>query len=398
MFQTVKAAPPDPILGLTDAFNQEPNPKKINLGVGVYKDDQGKTPTFTAIRKAEQLLVAKDPSKSYLPISGSPAYAACVQNLVLGKGSRAVAEKRVQTAHCPGGTGALRVAGDFLHQAFPEAKLWVSKPTWVNHFGVFRAAGMQVEEYAYYDAATHGVDFEGLKASLRSAKAGDAILLHGCCHNPTGADPTLAEWRILSDLMKEKGLLPLFDLAYQGLGDGLEEDVAGVRAFVEAGHELLIASSFSKNFGLYNQRVGALTLVTETAKSADDSFSQIKSTIRSNYSNPPAHGGALITTVLEDEALTREWRTELDGMRQRIHQMRTEFVAKLKALGVAQDFSFIAKQRGMFSFSGLTPEQVQALRDRHAIYAVSSGRINVAGITSENIDPLCRAIADVLKG
>lgn len=397
MFQTVKAAPPDPILGLTDAFNQDPAPHKINLGVGVYKDDQGKTPTFVAIRKAEHLLASKDLSKSYLPITGSPAYAHAVQNLVLGKSSSAVADGRVHTAHCPGGTGALRVAGDFLHQSFPEAKLWVSKPTWVNHFGVFRAAGMQVEEYAYYDAASHGFDVAGMHASLSSAKAGDVILLHGCCHNPTGVDPSPEEWRGLASLMKQKGLLPLFDLAYQGLGDGLEEDAAAVRTFVEAGHELLIASSFSKNFGLYNQRVGALTLVTDGKQSANDSFSQIKSTIRSNYSNPPAHGGALITTVLEDESLTREWRTELDSMRLRIHSMRQELVQRLAALGVAQDFSFIAKQRGMFSFSGLTPDQVQALRDRHAIYAVSSGRINVAGITSQNIDPLCQAIAGVLK-
>ncbi len=397
MFQTVKAAPPDPILGLTDAYNQDPNPNKINLGVGVYKDDAGKTPTFGAIRKAEQLLASKDPSKSYLPIQGSPAYANAVQTLVLGKASAAVAEGRVKTAHCPGGTGALRVAGDFLHQSFPEAKLWVSKPTWVNHFGVFRAAGMQVEEYDYYDPSTHGLDFAGLQASISQAKPGDVFLLHGCCHNPTGVDPSLEEWRVLSDLLKAKGILPLFDLAYQGLGDGLEADAQAVRTFVEGGHELLIASSFSKNFGLYNQRVGALSLVTHSAQEAENAFSQIKSTIRSNYSNPPAHGGALITTVLEDETLTREWRVELDGMRERIRQMRTEFVAKLRGLGVSQDFSFIAKQRGMFSFSGLTPEQVQALRDRYAIYAVSSGRINVAGITSQNIDPLCNAIADVLK-
>lgn len=396
MFEHLEMAPPDAILGLTESFKKDANPGKINLGVGVYKDEQNRTPVLKSVKLAEEKLLKEETSKSYLSIPGSPAYGACVRQLLFGSGHEILASGRAQTAQTPGGTGALRVAADFIKQQFPGAAVWLSSPTWANHNAIFAAAGLEIKAYPYYDAEKKCLDFEAMKSVLASAPAGDVILLHACCHNPSGIDPDLGQWEALADLTREKGHLPLFDFAYQGFGKGLEEDAAGLRAFCTEGRELLVCSSFSKNFGLYNERVGALTLVGATAGAAAAAFSHVEKSIRSNYSNPPAHGGAIVTAILEDAEMRALWVGELAEMRDRIRAMRDSFVHTLKAKGVARDFSFITQQNGMFSFSGLNQDQVKTLREKYAIYIVGSGRINVAGMTPKNMDVLCEAIASVL--
>ena len=303
---------------------------------------------------------------------------------------------RAVTAHCPGGTGALRVAADFIKKANPGARVWISRPTWPNHPGVMAAAGLPVETYPYFDTAGNRVAFTEMLAALAHASVGDVVVLHGSCHNPTGADPTPEQWEILADFLVERGLLPLIDFAYQGFGVGLAEDARGLRTLCARLGEVLIASSFSKNFGLYNERVGALTLVANSTAAADAALSQIKTIIRVIYSNPPAHGAKIVTTILNSPELRAEWEVELTATRGRIREMRRRFAAELTALGVARDFSFIEQQNGMFSFTGLTKEQVRILRDRYSIYMVDSGRINVAGLTSSNLPAVCQAIADVL--
>jgi len=396
VFERLEMAPADAILGLTEAFKKDPNPNKINLGVGVYKDENNQTPILKSVKKAEERLLAEETSKSYLSIPGSAAYGACVKELLFGAEHEIVTSGRAQTAQTPGGTGALRVAGDFIKQQFPGASIWLSDPTWANHAAIFESAGVSAKTYPYYDAAAKSLDFEGMKSAIAGAPAGDVILLHGCCHNPSGMDPDAGQWAELATLTQEKGLLPLFDFAYQGFAKGIEEDAAGLRAFCTPGRELLVCSSFSKNFGLYNERVGAMTLVGSSADSAAAAFSHVEKAIRSNYSNPPSHGGAIVSTILQDPELRALWVSEVAAMRDRIQTMRDGFVANLKAKGVAQDFSFIATQNGMFSFSGLTRAQVDILRETYAIYIVGSGRISVAGITPSNMEPLCDAIAKVL--
>lgn len=396
MFEKVTAAPADPILGLTDAFRKDPRTDKINLGVGIYKDEAGQTPVLRCVKKAEARLVQEQTTKNYLSIEGTEAYGRVVQKLLFGADSAVIGAGRARTAQAPGGTGALRIAGEFIANHLDSKTIWISNPTWANHQKVFTTAGLEVKEYGYYNAATKDLDFDAMLADLGQAKAGDVVLLHGCCHNPTGIDPTPAQWQQLAKLSAEKGWLPLFDFAYQGFAKGIEEDAYGLRVFAEHNRELLIASSFSKNFGLYNERVGAFTLVAAEAAVADVAFSQIKSIIRANYSNPPSHGAAVVALVAEDEALYQDWLAELAEMRDRIQEMRTLFVEKLSALGVDQDFSFIARQNGMFSFSGLSKEQVARLKDEFGIYIVGSGRISVAGITKANIDALCSAIAAVI--
>ena len=396
MFETVKTAPADPILGLTEAFNQDPNPDKINLSVGVYKDGSGKTPVLATVKEAERRLLEGETTKSYLPMPGDPTYGALVQKLMFGDGHAIVAEGRGATAHCPGGTGALRVAGDYLHKLHPGSTIWMSDPTWANHPTVFKAAGMEVKSYAYRDPATNGLDFNAMLESLGQIPAGDVALLHGCCHNPTGIDPTVEQWSQIGELLRSRGVLPLVDFAYQGLADGIEVDAAGLRALVEHVDQLLISSSFSKNFGLYRERTGALTIIGTTAEQAKTVMSQLKLVIRANYSNPPAHGGGIVMTVLGDPELRAKWELEVAEIRERINGMRHLFVDTLKAKGVTRDFSAIIQQRGMFSFSGLTKEQVGELREKHAIYIVGSGRINVAGMTEANMGRLCDAIVSVL--
>lgn len=396
MFRTLPMAPADPILGLAEAFKNDPNPAKIDLSAGVYRDAAGKTPVFRAVKRAEERILRNETTKNYLSIQGSAEYAAAVQEMVFGADHEILARRRAVTAHTPGGTGALRVAGDFLHKLFPAKRIWVSQPTWPNHPSVFRAAGMEVKTYPYFDAAHNDLDFDAMLAALAQLPEGDVVLLHGCCHNPTGIDPTPAQWEQIAGVLATRKLLPLVDFAYQGLAEGMREDAAGLLALCQRCPELLIASSFSKNFGLYNERVGALTLVAEDADAAAAALSQLKLCIRANYSNPPAHGAAIVTTIWNDPELHAEWEGEVKAMRERINEMRSLFVETLADKGVTRDFSSIARQRGMFSFSGLTPEQVAMLRQRYSIYIIDSGRINVAGMTTDNMDRLCQAIAEVM--
>ena len=390
-FDKIQAAPADPILGLGEAFKAETRPEKVNLGIGVYKDAAGKTPVLKAVKAAETRLLAEEQSKNYLTIDGVAAYNAETQKLLFGEGSEVIASRRAKTAQSLGGTGALRVAAEFIKRQTGAQNVWISVPTWPNHNAIFNAVGINIRDYRYYDKATHSLDWDGMIADLSEAEAGDVVLFHGCCHNPTGIDPTPEQWEKLAELSAQKGWLPLFDFAYQGFANGIEEDAYGLRAFAKRNPELLVASSYSKNFGMYNERVGAAD--EETANRA---FSQVKAIIRTLYSNPASHGGHTVAMVLQDPALKAQWIAELDEMRARIKEMRGQFVALLKECGAKQDFDFIVKQNGMFSFSGLTPEQVDRLKNEFAIYAVRSGRINVAGITADNIRYLCESIVKVL--
>ncbi|MGE6569837.1 amino acid aminotransferase [Shewanella vesiculosa] len=396
IFSKVTLAPADPILGLTDAFKADTRPHKVNLGVGIYKDEAGQTPILSSVKKAEAILFETEKTKNYLGIEGVQAYNQVVQELLFGPQSTIITDKRAVTAQAPGGTGSLRVASEFLVRNTGSTTIWVSNPTWANHQNIFETAGLTVKEYRYYKAESHDMDFDAMLADLSTANVGDVVLLHGCCHNPTGIDLSLEQWQQVANICLEKSLLPLFDFAYQGFGAGIEEDAQGLRAVAALVPELLIANSFSKNFGLYNERVGAVTIVAETQQDAVTSFSQIKKTIRANYSNPPAHGGLIVSTILSDAALRQEWQAELTLMRERIAEMRTLFVESLKSEGVQQDFSFISRQNGMFSFSGLNKSQVARLKDEFAIYIVGSGRISVAGLTKNNMAAVCKAIAQVI--
>lgn len=396
MFEKITAAPADPILGLTEEFKKDTRPEKINLGVGIYKDESGNTPVLATVKKAEAILLEKETTKSYLSIPGTAEYGLAVQQLLFGADASIISDKRAQTAQAPGGTGALRVAAEFIKRQLGDVKVWISNPTWANHMGVFKAAGLETAQYAYYNAETKDMDFDSALADLANAAPGDIVLLHGCCHNPTGIDPDAEQWQKLAELCVEKQLLPMFDFAYQGFAKGVEEDAQGLRIFAAQCKELLVASSFSKNFGLYNERVGAFTLVAESNELAVTAFSQVKSIARVIYSNPPAHGAAIVTEILNDAALRAEWEQEVADMRDRIQEMRTLFVQTLKDLGVEADFSFIERQNGMFSFSGLNKDQVNRLKEEFGIYIVGSGRISVAGMTKSNMPPLCKGIAAVL--
>lgn len=397
MFEKIIAAPADPILGLTEEFKTDPRSNKINLGVGIYKNEAGQTPVLNTVKKAEAILLENESTKSYLSIQGTAEYGLAVQQLLFGHNSEIIQTQRAQTAQAPGGTGALRLAAEFIQRQLGHVTVWISNPTWANHHGVFGAAGLQIAQYRYYNAATKDIDFDAMINDLHQAKAGDVILLHGCCHNPTGIDPTQEQWREIAALCQKKSLLPLFDFAYQGFAKGVDEDAAGLRLLTGTCDEILIASSFSKNFGLYNERVGALTLIGKNADETNTAFSQIKSIARVIYSNPPAHGAAIVTEILGNPRLRQEWEQEVADMRERIQEMRELFVATLKAEGVDADFSFIERQNGMFSFSGLNKDQVERLKTEFGVYIVGSGRISVAGMTKENMNPLCQAIAAVLQ-
>ena len=396
MFEKISAAAADPILGLNDEFNADPRTNKINLGVGVYKDAHGNTPVLPSVKKAEAQLLENEKTKSYLSISGTAEYALAVQKLLFGNDSQIISDKRAHTAQAPGGTGSLRIAAEFVKRQLGDVTIWVSEPTWANHIGVFEAAGLKIARYRYYDENVKDIDFDAVISDLQNAKSGDVLLVHGCCHNPTGIDPDKSQWIQLANLCADKNILPLFDFAYQGFAHGIEEDAEGLRIFTEHCKELLVASSFSKNFGIYNERTGAFTVVAKTADVANTVFSQLKSIIRVIYSNPPAHGGAVVTIILTDDALRAEWEAEVDAMRDRVHAMRKLFVKTLKQKGVTMDFSFIERQNGMFSFSGLSQKQVIKMREDSAVYAVNSGRFNVAAMTENNMDALCEAIAKVI--
>ena len=395
-FDKIQAAPADPILGLGEAFKAETRPEKVNLGIGVYKDASGNTPVLKSVKAAETRLLADEKSKNYLTIDGVAAYNAETQKLLFGENSEIIAARRAKTAQSLGGTGALRVAAEFIKRQTGAKNVWISAPTWPNHNAIFQAVGINIRDYRYYDKTAHALDWDGLIADLSQAQAGDVVLLHGCCHNPTGIDPTPEQWDTLAKMSAEKGWLPLFDFAYQGFANGLEQDAYGLRAFAKLNKELLVASSYSKNFGMYNERVGAFTVVAADEETANRAFSQVKTIIRTLYSNPASHGGNTIALVLQDPELKAQWIAELDEMRARIKEMRQKFVDLLKEKGAKQDFGFIIEQNGMFSFSGLSPEQVDRLKDEFAIYAVRSGRINVAGITADNIGYLCESIVKVL--
>ena len=397
MWKNIEAAPADSILGLTEAFKKETNPRKVNLGVGVYKDDAGNTPVLKSVKDAERILLEKEQTKSYLPISGDPVYAASVQKLIFGENSEVISSGRAATVHAPGGTGALRVGADLLKKFNGKATVWVSKPTWANHKGIFTAAGFGINEYNYYDAVNMCLDFPALVASLEAVPAGDIVLLHACCHNPSGVDLSEEQWKQVVAIGKAKGWIPFLDFAYQGFGAGVEADRFAVEQFAAAGVDFFVSSSFSKNFGLYNERTGALTVVSPTREESVVALSHLKTTVRVIYSNPPAHGGLVAATILSDPALYQQWLGELNIMRERIVAMRTALVDGIAARGVDRDFSFIKNQRGMFSFSGLNDDVVKWLRDNKAIYVVGGGRINLAGLTSANIDYVCDAIAEILK-
>lgn len=397
MWKNIQLAPADAIFGLNEAFKLDSNPNKVNLAVGVYQNEKGVTPIMSCVKAAEQILLQKETSKTYLPISGDPEYDMEVQKLIFGGESEVVLSGRAATVQTPGGTGGLRVGADLLHTFLPNATVWISAPSWANHTGIFAAAGFSLDSYPYYDAENKGVDFAGMKDALEKIPAGDIVLLHACCHNPSGFDLNADQWQEVADIAKRCGWLAFLDFAYQGFGDGLDEDRLGVAAFAATGGDFCVASSFSKNFGLYTERVGAMTMVTPAAEEAAKALSHLKIAIRVNFSNPPAHGALVVKTVLTDATLRGEWREELAAMRGRIKEMRHALVDGLAGRGVEQDFSYITAQKGMFSFSGLSQEMVAWLREEMGVYMVGAGRINAAGLNSGNIDYVCDAIAKGLK-
>jgi len=396
LFAAVDMAPRDPILGLNEQFNADTKPNKVNLGVGVYFGEDGKLPLLACVKAAEAQLTAAAKPRGYLPIDGIAAYDKAVQGLVFGAESAVLQAGRVATVQALGGTGGLKVGADFLKKLNPGAKVLISDPSWENHRALFTNAGFPVETYAYYDAEARGVRFEAMLADLNAAAAGTIVVLHACCHNPTGYDITPAQWLQVIAACQARGLVPFLDMAYQGFGDGIAEDGAVVQQFIASGLDFFVATSFSKSFSLYGERVGALSVVCASKDEAARVLSQLKIAIRTNYSNPPTHGAQVVATVLDTPALRQQWEEELAGMRQRIKQMRTLLADKLKAAGVKQDFSFITRQRGMFSYSGLNAGQMQRLRDEFGIYGVDSGRICVAALNTKNIDAVVAAIVKVL--
>jgi aromatic-amino-acid transaminase len=394
---SVEMAPRDPILGLTELYNADPNPRKVNLGVGVYYGDDGRVPLLECVRRAERVLIEKAAPRTYLPIDGLPAYDRAVQALVFGADSPAIADKRIVTVQALGGTGALKIGADFLRRWLPGSGLWISEPSWENHRALFESAGFKVAAYPYYDPASHGLDFNGMLGALSRLPERSIVVLHACCHNPTGVDLSAAQWNELVRVVLERQLVPFVDIAYQGFGDGIEDDATAVRAFARAGTTLFVANSFSKSFSLYGERVGALSLVAGSGDEAARALSQLKRVVRTNYSNPPTHGGEIVATVLASSELRALWEQELGQMRTRIRAMRGELVEKIHARVSGADFSFVLRQRGMFSYSGLTREQVQRLREEFGVYAVESGRICVAALNSSNIGYVADAIAQVIR-
>ena len=399
LFDTVELAPRDPILGLTEQFNADPNPAKVNLGVGVYFDAQGKLPLLACVATAERQELEAPKAKGYLPIDGIAAYDRAVQSLVCGTDSAALSEARVATVQALGGTGGLKVGADFLQRLNPAAKVLISDPSWENHRALFTNAGFTVESYPYYDAATRGVRFDAMLAALRAAAPGTIVVLHACCHNPTGCDLTSAQWREVVQACSSGGLVPFLDMAYQGFGEGIAEDGAAVQQFLAApGLDFLVSTSFSKSFSLYGERVGALSVVCASKDEAARVLSQLKIVIRSNYSNPPTFGASLVATVLTTPSLRTMWEEELAGMRLRIRAMRAALVERLAAAGVTGDLSYITRQKGMFSYSGLSAAQMQRLRSEFGVYGLDSGRICVAALNENNLDRVAMAMAHVMNG
>lgn len=398
MFDSLQALPPDPILALTPAYRADPNPDKIDLGAGVYKDENGNTPVMRAVKEAERVLLAQQDSKAYVGPVGAAGFNEAIASLVFGDAlKQSLGERRV-SLQTPGGCGGLRLAAEFIAKANPRATVWVSDPTWPNHRPLLGAAGLALAAYPYYDLDSHTVRFDAMLESLSAAAAGDVVLLHGCCHNPCGADLDREQWREMRDLALDKGLVVLIDMAYQGLGDGLEEDVYGVRLLAESLPEMLLVSSCSKNFGLYRERTGALSVICRSGAAAKATLSHLAATARANYSMPPDHGAAIVQTIMGDAGLRADWERELAEVRDRINDLRAALVRELAAAGAERDFSFIEREKGMFSFLGVTPEQAESLTGDYSIYLVKSGRINIAGINRNNISYLANSLAELLRG
>jgi len=397
LFATVEMAPRDPILGVTESFNADIRSNKVNLGVGVYYDDSGKIPLLDAVKAAEKTRLGAMPPRGYQPIEGLASYNQAVQKLLFGASSPLLADGRIVTAETLGGTGALKVGADYLKRLLPNTTVYISDPSWENHRALFESAGFPVDTYPYYDAASHAVNFSAMQAKLATLPAGSIVVLHACCHNPTGADLTEAQWRQVIETVRARSLVAFVDMAYQGFADGIEPDAVAARLFADSGLSFLVSSSFSKSFSLYGERIGALSLITASKDEAARVLSQIKRVVRTNYSNPPTHGGAVVAAVLSNPELRQMWENELAGMRERIRAMRTSLVDKLRTRGVKQDFAFVARQRGMFSYTGLSADQVERLKTEYGIYAVSTGRICLAALNSRNIDYVADAIAALLK-
>ncbi|WP_263772474.1 aromatic amino acid transaminase [Propionivibrio soli] len=396
IFSSVEMAPRDPILGLTEAFNADPRPTKVNLGVGVYFDENGKIPLLNAVKIAEKKRVETAPARGYQPIDGLPAYNKAVQVMLFGEGSQILSEGRVVTVESLGGTGALKVGADYLKRLLPNTTVYISDPSWENHRGVFENAGLTVDVYPYYDEPTHGVNFDAMKAKFNALPADSVVVLHACCHNPTGADLTETQWAEIIGIIRERKLVAFIDMAYQGFAESIAKDAVALKLFVESGVQFFVATSYSKSFSMYGERVGALSVITSSKDESARVLSQIKRIVRTNYSNPPTHGGAIVAAVLSDVELRAMWEQELAGMRDRIRTMRHSLAEKLKAVGTSQDFSFVTKQRGMFSYTGLSAEQVARMQSEFGVYAVSTGRICVAALNTKNIDYVVDAIAAVL--
>ncbi len=391
----VPMAPRDPILGVTEAYNADKNPNKVNLGVGIYYDDHGKVPLLECVKRAERQMMENSMPRAYLPIDGIAAYDKAVQQLVFGADHPAVLANRIITVQALGGTGALKIGGDFLRRLAPNAQVWISDPSWENHRALFENAGFVVNNYPYYDPARKGLDFDAMLKALQGMPEAAIVVLHACCHNPTGADLSAEQWDRVRETVIARGLIPFLDIAYQGFADGIEADAATVRAFAKTTHPVFVSNSFSKSFSLYGERVGALSVVTGSADEAARTLSQLKRIVRTNYSNPPTHGGQVVATVLNNADLRKLWEEELGQMRTRIRSMREQLVGLLKAKLPKTDYSFVIRQRGMFSYSGLSKEQVNKLRENYSIYAIDSGRICVAALNTRNIENVANAIAAV---
>jgi len=397
LFAAVEMAPRDPILGLSEAFNADARPTKVNLGVGVYCDDNGRIPLLAAVRAAEKARLEAAPPRGYQPIEGPAAYNQAVQELIFGSNSPLLAAGRVITVEALGGTGALKVGADYLRRLLPQAAVHISDPSWENHRALFEAAGFKVENYPYHDATTQRVNFAAMKAALNGLPAGTVVVLHACCHNPTGADLDERQWREVVETVQVRNLVAFIDMAYQGFADGIEPDALALRLFADSGLSFFVSSSFSKSFSLYGERVGALSIVTADREESARVLSQVKRVVRTNYSNPPTHGGAIVAAVLSNAELRSMWEGELAGMRDRIRAMRGGLVDKLAARGIERDFSFVARQRGMFSYTGLSAAQVERMKTEYGIYAVSTGRICLAALNSRNLDYVADAIAAVIR-
>ena len=398
MFAQLQPVATDPILGLMAAYKEDPNPNKVDLGVGVYKDENGHTAVLKCVKEAEALRLKQEDSKTYIGMAGDLGFNSHIEKLAFGIGHKVLLANRVTTAHTPGGTGALRVAAEFIKKANPDATIWVTSPTWANHISMFKAAGLNVKEYTYYDYDTKGLNEEGMFADLATVPAGDVVLVHACCHNPSGMDLTFAQWQRFTDVAKARGFTPLVDMAYQGFGAGLDEDAKGLRYLADHVDEMILCSSCSKNFGLYRERIGAVSIVAADSKVAEVARVNLLSVVRSIYSMPPAHGAIIVANILDSNELTGLWHEELADMRNRINSYRQLIIDKLAAEGVNQDFSFITRQHGMFSFLGINKAQIDRLRSEFSIYMVGSSRVSIAGLNHSNIDYFAKSVATVLKG